>query len=356
MKKRAAAVVLLIIVLLFPKDPAFAAGSFWVYDDDITLTAGQVITLKETEEVVSVTSDDESVAAVDGLKVTARGEGECALTVTFAKGNVHRIDITVIPLSVRRALLMGEADYEGEKYRVGCVNTTQGMTDMFASQKFTGGTCQTVMRMDSSRKEFFELIGETFGEAGVHDVSILYINCHGGIASGVPYLKLHDGSRISAPELERALRKIPGVIVLLIDCCQSGGFLGSGGASGRFNDLFTGAFAAFGENGVFGVNKYKILTSCSLTQNSYRITTETEARETGMATVFARALCEGAGWDLIRDKVCTMKADANLDRTVTLREMYAYLTRRVPHYLKDTQAVQDVRVYPEGDGFVLCAR
>lgn len=37
---------------------------------------------------------------------------------------------------------------------------------------------------------------------------------------------LADGSRLTAQALELALRQVPGVVVVIIDCCQSGAFIG----------------------------------------------------------------------------------------------------------------------------------
>ena len=75
-----------------------------------------------------------------------------------------------------------------------------------------------------------------------------------------------------------------------------------------------------------------------------------------MATIMARSLCEGAGWDLIGDRVCTLKADADRDRGVTLQEIWQYAHRRVLYYLEGTGVAQSVRVWPEGDQTALFGR
>ena len=75
-----------------------------------------------------------------------------------------------------------------------------------------------------------------------------------------------------------------------------------------------------------------------------------------MATIMARALCEGAGWDLIGNRIGTLKADADKNRQITLQEIYLYLSRRVMYYLEGTGVEQTVCVWPEGDQTVLFGR
>ena len=81
-----------------------------------------------------------------------------------------------------------------------------------------------------------------------------------------------------------------------------------------------------------------------------------------MATVFARALCDGAGWDIDRNDRGTMGADADYDGSITLNELYQYMHSRVNWYLEIASSLtgqtyrQRVQVWPEGDPFVIFTR
>ena len=147
------------------------------------------------------------------------------------------------------------------------------------------------------------------------------------------YLELYDGSRLTAQALEEAFRAVKGTVVLLLDCCQSGGFIGENGISK-----------------LFSASKYIVLTSASSDQDSYRISYDGSDNEYAMATMFARSLSEGLGWDMVRDRTCSLKADFDHDRVVTIQELYLYTKRRVMYYLRSADGTkrQDVQLFPQG--------
>ena len=105
-----------------------------------------------------------------------------------------------------------------------------------------------------------------------------------------------------------------------------------------------------------------MIASAGLDQDSYRIAFNAEVNAGEMATVFARALCDGAGWDLDRNARGTMGADQNYDGSITLNELYQYMSGRVNWYLENASSLtgqtyrQSVQVYPEGDPFVIFTR
>ena len=137
----------------------------------------------------------------------------------------------------------------------------------------------------------------------------------------------------AAQALEEAFRAVKGTVVLLLDCCQSGGFIGENGISQ-----------------LFSASKYIVLTSASSDQDSYRISYDGSDNEYAMATMFARSLSEGLGWDMVRDRTCSLKADLDHDRVVTIQELYLYTKRRVMYYLRSADGTkrQDVQLFPQG--------
>jgi len=98
---------------------------------------------------------------------------------------------------------------------------------------------------------------------------------------------------------------------------------------------------AFGDaRSPFTSGRYRVLTSTGNDQESYRMSANRELTEVSMASVFARSLCEGAGWDLINDRPCPLKADLDGDLTVSFREIFLYTQAPVSHYLEGEDAAQ----------------
>ena len=307
-----------------------------------------VMPLDASDQRMVFKSSDETVATVDetGL-VTAVSEGQAVITLTSMDGG-HQSNMTVNVTRAEptyRALLMGEQRYLDGRLRTGSINTTQGMADLLANSGVPGGY-KVTMKLDSTREDLVEAIQTAFQGATPSDISLFYINCHGGFDRGSAWLELHDGSRVTARQLEEMLRKIPGTVIVMIDCCQSGAFL-SATAHADFNKGVTQVFAG-GAAASFTKSKYRVMTSSSSTQDSNRISFNGPDSEADMATVFIRSLCEAGGWDLVKDHKTAMRADLDKDKVVTFEEAYRYANRRVKKYLATSNKQQDVQVYPAG--------
>lgn len=318
-----------------------------------TASASLAISPEDAAVSLSYASADENVVCVseDGT-ITAANEGETTLTVHDEKSGLSaEVTVTVSPAGRRyRALVLGEQNYEDGRTRVGGLNTAQGVADMLAQQSIDGETYAVTLRMDVTREELIAAIDEAFAGATEKDLSLFYMGCHGDY-DGTAYIELHDGTRITAAQLEMLLQRIPGKVVVILDCCRSGGFLSE---AGRFMSAMQSAFTK--PSGPLTDNKYIVLTSAGPDQDSYRRSFGEDSDEDSMATIMARALCEGAGWDLIGDRMGTLKADTDKNRRITLQEIYLYVSRRVMYYLEDTGVEQTVCVWPEGDQTVLFGR
>ena len=142
---------------------------------------------------------------------------------------------------------------------------------------------------------------------------------------GIAWIEARDGKKVTAQELEAALRLVPGKVILLLDACSSGGFIGEATPALY---RFTGSFS----RNSFSSDKYMVMVSCCHDEKSYRVTAD-DATEKSVSTVFSRALCEGLGWDLINDKSTALKADMDHDRKVTFAELTEYVRRRSMFYL-----------------------
>lgn len=338
----------------------------------ITLSVGDdaavecdVLPENASETRLSYAAEPKGIVEIDGRGVL-RGvaEGEATVTVKSLDGGFSdELTVRVNPAPKRwRALLVGEQNYaEGvAAVRTGSVNSVSGVRNMLENLSFDGARFQVNTLLDASRDEVLAGIGSGFMEAGERDLSLFYITCHGYYAGGMTCLQMFDGSVLTAAELAQALRGVKGDVLVVIDCCGSGGAIGRASTAA---DILKGIDAVFdGTVGpaVMGTSRFRVLASAALEQESYRVSFGDSAAESGMATVFARALCEGGGWSIDRATRTAMRADRNYDGRVTLTELYNYAARRVMWTLNQTgangQYVQTVQLWPEGDGLVVMQR
>ena len=299
-------------------------------------------------------SSDELVVSLDTSRnVLGKSVGTAQITALSEQGEMlgsMQIKVTEVPIR-RRALVFGEQHYLDGRVRIGAVNTTQGIADLLRRQSFDGASYEVTMRMDTGRAAAISAIQEVFSDVQPGDISLFSINCHGGYENGTPYLEFHDGSRLTAQGLEAELRKIPGTVVVIIDCCNSGAFI-SRVERTKFSSRMLAAFGT-DRSGSFGMSKYRVICSSSAEQNSYRISPERIETEGYLSTALARALCLAGGWDIVEDRAMSMKADADKNGQVTLEEVYQYTYKRVKLFLGKEADLQDVQIYPRGSQFAI---
>ena len=311
---------------------------------------------------VSFAVEPAGIAEVDpGGALTALAEGMATVTATTKDGGFSdSLTLTVGPARRRcRALLVGEQNYAATvaDVRPGSANSVAAIRGMLGELSYSGARFEVETRLDVSRDGALAAVRDAFAGAAERDVSLFYITCHGYYANGMTHFQMYDGSVLTAQELERALRSVPGRVLVIVDCCGSGGVIGRASAS---EDILAGIREVFGGAvgpAPFAGSKYRVLASAALEQDSYRISFDEAASESDMATVFARALCEAGGWSLERGARSAMRADADYDGVVTLNELYSYTARRVMWYLnlagglsgREGVYVQSVQAWPEGD-------
>ena len=249
--------------------------------------------------------------------------------------------------AVYRSLCVGICDYADGRTRQGGRNSAQGVYDALA-RAFGGrnGVVSTLLN-DLTREELLLAIEDTFRDADENDVSILYLGGHGGSQGGISWVETADNDILTAGELERITRSIGGRVILLIDCCNSGSFIGEEGFESGFETAF--------HMNSFSRDKYLVLTSCTGDENSYRVTAG-EMSEKSLSTAFSRALCEGLGWDLITDRSTSLRSDKNRDRQVSFTELSLYTRERTMYYLYGSGIRQSVCAFPDNDAFILASR
>jgi hypothetical protein len=173
------------------------------------------------------------------------------------------------------------------------------------------------------------------------------------------YVDKLSGKDFNRPRYQAMLKRLAeGDVLVVIDCCGSGGAIGRSGTTADVLEGIDGVFSGMAGPSVFEGSRYRVLASASIEQDSYRIGFEDREGESAMATAFARAVCEGCGWSIEGGSRVELLADANADGQISLDELYRYTARRVTAYLAlgQSEYVQTVRVSPEGDVRALFGR
>lgn len=306
---------------------------------------------------------EEGIVSIDGSgRLTALEPGTASLTLRTLDGDCRvTAAIQVSPPPRRcRALLIGEQNYAATvaSTRQGSANSVAGLRTMLNQLDVDGEPFEVRTALDVSRDGAIHAIWETFHSATRQDTSLIYITCHGYYSNGMTCFQMYDGSILTALELRMALDRVPGSVVLLADCCGSGGVIGQAGTTADILAGINAVFSGMAGPSMFDASRFRVLASASIEQDSYRIGFEDREGESAMATVFARAVCEGCGWSIEGGTRVELLADQNADGQVSLDELYRYTARRVTAYLSLGQSdyTQTVRVSPEGDMSTLFGR
>ncbi len=333
--------------------------------DDASLEC-ELLPANASDPYFEFSAEPAGVVEITGPGVLrAVGEGEAVITVTTRDGgHTASAAVTVEPAVKRyRALLVGQQNYAATvaAERPGTATSVNGLRSMLETLSYDGSIFRVATRMNGSRDQVLADIRDVFSGAAEQDLSVFYITCHGYYADGVTFLQMADGSVLTANELELALRGVPGEVVVMIDCCGSGGVIGRAGTPGDILSGITSVFRGNVGGTAFTASKYKVIASATLEQDSYRVSFDAEASPSGMATVFARALCEAVGWNIDTASRSALRADVNYDSTVTFTELTNYVRRRVMWYLDQAGAqpgsyVQTVVAWPEASTSPLFSR
>lgn len=332
---------------------------------DIELAAGEDAQLQLTytpenasDKRVYYQSDSPCADVDEDGTLHALSEGEANIRVRNGEGTVSAVfHVTVTPAPVRyRALLVSQQNYPSSvgAARSGSEESVQALESLLGTMRMDADQTYAVYtKYDSSRAEFIAAIREAFERATAQDVSLIYLTCHGHYAGGMSFFEFTDGSQLSARDLERELRSIEGRVVVLLDCCASGGAI--------YTQWARGVTQVFADGPMTG-SKYRVICSAAQDEDSYRIALNESAQAGTMTTAFVRALCDGAGWSIDRGARGTMGADLNYDGSISFAELALYLKARVSWYLQITsdltgaEYAQNVQAIPEGDPLVLFKR
>jgi len=316
----------------------------------------------------SYTSSNPTCATVNNSgTISGVSEGTATITVSYTENEITKtdtveitVDTTIQDEMVYRALCVGVGDYIyydieddllAPPFDVDRLRQTLSYCK-FGLSNTEFSTISYLKDWKATKSNILQGITSTFSGADSDDVSYFYFSGHGSRVGNTSYICPADitsfiDSAISVDELESALSAIPGMKVIFLDFCYSGGFIGktidTTSASKEklesFNDGVVNVFSQDQPKGLFTTNQYKVLTSCHYYQECYEI----QPVEGDPFGVFTMALCEGCGY------YGSYPADTNLDTGVSLQEAYFYVKDWVFYY----GVIQDVQVYPNNSIFTI---
>lgn len=300
--------------------------------------------------------------------ITGNSNGNSTVTVSYTEENITKNDSLSVTVSeafinypTYRALSVGVGDYmyygpDGDL--LAPPYDVNKMAEMYTDCRF-GLANTTFQKIDklidqqATKANILNKIKNTFSGADSNDVSYFYFSGHGVLYNNNSFLCPADfngttSSAISVHELEASLSVIPGIKVVFIDTCHSGGFIGKSTSENNvelgndsltiFNDSIIDAFASqpFSKD-LLTSNQYRVLTSSHWYEVSYEIHPDTG----NPFGVFTRALYEGCSL------VNNTPADTNQDDRISLHEAYGFIAQ----WVASIRINQNVQVYPTNSSF-----
>ena len=249
-----------------------------------------------------------------------------------------------------RIIMFGNSDYLYKSDLKGPPFDLERLQDVFMDSNFGDKNLKPeIFSYQNVVKEtFLGNIEKHLINADENDISILYYTGHGAYDknSNQAYLAMVDANdyerSVSTRELESVLDQIKGTKILLIDACESGGFIhdptivvDNVGNNNLFNEAFISVFEENTNNKIkaksFNRDNYKVITAAAENQSSF----EYYMYGIGFGGEFTNQMVKGLGY--LGDYL----ANDNKDDKISFYELYSFLEKQVTH--------SDVQSYPKFD-------
>ena len=300
-----------------------------------------------TDQSIKWSSSNKKVATVDqsGL-VTAVKKGSATITAKSSNGKKATCKVTVkkskTPLETEkpaagqyRALLIANGAYPDDDARTAPVKAAAGMQKALADSVYQGKRFSRVeVKKDLTNAGMrAALAGLSGWGVGENDVTLVYYAGHGALNAAAPagnrsYLCGIDTQTyqqcVGVSELQKYLDALPGKVFVILDCCNSGGFISKDGGANDFSSDVIQAFAAAQAKDLRG-SKYHVLTACAEKESTYSF---------GDAMIMTYSLVYGAGYNYMSQQANDLYADLNGDGKVTFGEAHK-LTQELVNELID---------------------
>lgn len=257
------------------------------------------------------------------------------------------------PQRAYRALLVGNT-YSGLESLPGPDNDVDAMQKMLSRMSGTPFTIRTALNVTAGGME--SAIASTFADAQASDVSLFYFSGHGtpqGDLAG------ENNTFLSVYGLRSALQQVPGVKIVLLDCCHSGNVIGRASNAEKpsslsaFNRAVISAFASASRSSENLADEgYIVMTACRKDQESASIT--------DMIIhfgAFTYGVCYGSGYDeWEREAMNHLPADQDGNRAITLGEAVAGVRERIAFIRTMLPSLEQEVQYYGDTAFVLWAK
>ena len=250
-----------------------------------------------------------------------------------------------------RALLIGNT-YGGDL--PGCDRDAKSMASLLGTM--TATPYKVTTKLDVTASTIKSSIASAFSGAQSTDVSLFYYSGHGVSTSGS--LVGTNSTYLSFSELRKALDKIPGDKIVILDSCYSGNAINKGSESevteADMEAYVNAAMEAFSndeieKSGELASGRYYVMTACRKDQTSLSVSSNS-GKYVGLFTYCFEQAC---GWDELNSSRLSMSADSNGDKKITLNEAYNKTSALVKSIEPNGQVT---RVNPEYSSFVLFGR
>lgn len=248
---------------------------------------------------------------------------------------------------VCRAIYIANYDYPGY-----FSDLNAPLYDVYSIQKLlnkTGnGVDEEYALRNPTKQEINDILLYIAIVANPQDELYFYYSGHGGLYIDTynSYLALTDGSNYDNIDLRVNMDYISGEKKLIIDACNSGGFINRGNSESDILDEFNkSTIKAFAINKKYGNTLdegfYKVITAC----NSYETSLERRFEYTSLwYGVFTNAFTGSCG------SLDTVFSDSNNDGVITTTEIQDYVNLFVQQV--DRIYTQHVQVYPQNKSFL----
>lgn len=279
--------------------------------------------------------------------------------------------------STYRALLIGNSNYS-EKPLNGPPLDIEKMDQVLSDSYFGINDTQfskIEVKEDLTKDEILKAIKDTFAGANENDISYFYFSGHGTKnyygESALVGIETQEGDYyINTYELKSALDDIPGTIVVILDCCYSGGFIDRNLMANDEEDATNESqkiaeennesvkiaednIEAFNNNFIEVFSENEKMNNMSITKHlntsKYKVLTASAGYETSVENPyiggeFTYYFTQGSGYN---DR-SMLPADSNIDNKVSLQEIYEYTYNNVSN--------SHVQVYPNYDAFEIIGK
>lgn len=329
------------------------AGKFVTWTTSVTNTYGDVAYFWQFNCEGEIFT---RITASNVMKWYTMVEGDCVATVTVVDALDDRAGATGPavkmnpPKPVYRALLVGNTYSDTIDPLQGCDTDVRAMRTVLDSMSAT--PYRTNVQYDLTASQIRAQVSATFADANGSDISLFHFSGH---ASSSGSLAGAGNTSLKAADLKKAMDKIPGTKVLIIDACYSGVLINKSGGSARpsaFNSAFISPFSSVPKDDFFANDGYIVMTSCSKEEFS-----QTLSDGTVSFGAFTYGVCYGSGFDeWNQTSLGNLPADADGNGQITLGEAMSTARSRVS-WLATLVEGMDQNAQSYGDSsFVLWAQ